>query len=76
MMPHEIQEIFRELPTGSFTVHIVERTPIEIPHTDFAMLSPDGGILTVWDAERHLHHIHAASITRISQRMSAERTGA
>ena len=67
MNAHELQNIFRELPTGPFTVHVAERTPIAIAHTDFAMLSPSGGMLTVWDAEGHLHHIDAPAITRITQ---------
>jgi hypothetical protein len=64
---HELQNIFRELPDGPFTVHVAERTPIGIAHADFDMLSPSGGLLTVWDIEGQLHHIDASSITRITQ---------
>jgi len=74
MTAHELQEIFRELPAGPFTVHIAERTPIEVSHTDFAMLSPSGGVLNAWDAEGHYHHIDAASITRITLPTSAGHT--
>ena len=66
MTAHELQEIFRELPAGTFTLHVAERTPIEVSHTDFAMLSPGGEVLIVWDTERHLHYINAPAITRIA----------
>jgi hypothetical protein len=72
MNANELQEIFRELPVGPFTVHVAERTPIAIAHTDFAMLSPTGGLLTVWDAEGHLHHIGAGAITRITHGAPAD----
>jgi len=71
MTAHELHEIFRERPPGPFTVHIVERTPIEVAHSDFAALKPDGGVLTVWDASDRLHHIHAPSITRITHGVPA-----
>lgn len=74
MTAHELQEIFRELPAGSFTVHIAERSPIEVSHSDFAMLSPSGGLLSVWDAEGRLHHIDALAITRITHQASARQS--
>lgn len=74
MSAHELQEIFRELPPGPFTVHIVERTPIEVAHADFAAIKPDGGVLTVWDIENRLHHIQAASITRITHEVPTSQT--
>lgn len=69
----ELEEIFRELPAGPFTVHIAERTPIGILHTDFAAISPTGGLLTVWDAEGHLHHVGAGAITRITHGAPADK---
>ena len=68
----ELQEIFRQLPAGPFTVHIVERTPVEVRHSDFAAISPTGGLLTVWDADGHLHHIAAPAITRITRGTPAD----
>ena len=75
MTAKELQAIFRELPAGAFTIHIIERTPIEVAHSDFAALKPDGGVLTVWDAEDHLHHIHAPSITRITHAVPSAPVG-
>jgi len=72
MTAHELQEIFRELPAGTFTVHVAERTPINVSHNDFAMLKPDGGVLSVWDTEGRLHHIHAPAITRITHDVPTE----
>jgi hypothetical protein len=66
MTTHELREVFRDLPAGTFTVHVAERTPVAVAHTDFANISPSGGMLVVWDAEGHLHHIDALSITRIT----------
>ena len=66
MMTHELQAVFRELPAGPFTVHVAERTPIEVAHSDFASISPDGTVLSTWDVARHFHFIDAHSITRIT----------
>ncbi len=66
MTSHQLQEIFRELPAGPLTVQVAERTPIEVSHSDFAMISPGGEILTLWDSDGHLHHINAPSVTRIT----------
>ena len=66
MTAHDLQEIFRQLPAGPLTVHVAERTPIEVSHNDFAMLSPTGGIMNVWDADGRLHYIEAPSIIRIT----------
>ncbi|HYR57399.1 MAG TPA: hypothetical protein VEO95_02170, partial [Chthoniobacteraceae bacterium] len=70
------QKVFRELPAGPFIVHITERTPIEVKHSDFAAISPDGGVLTAWDSDGWLHHIDAFSITRIAHRAPAAQTEA
>jgi len=75
MTAEEIKEAIRAIPPGSFTIHVAERTPIEVLHTDFAMLSPSGRTLTAYDTERHLHHINADAITRISHELPAERAG-
>jgi hypothetical protein len=75
MSAEEIKEKLREMPPGPFTVHVAERTPIDVMHADFAMLSPSGRTLMVYDTERRMHHINADSITRISHEMPAERTG-
>jgi hypothetical protein len=66
MSARELQELFRQLPAGPFTVHVIERTPIEVAHSDFASISPDGGVLSTWDVDRHFHFIDAHSITRIT----------
>lgn len=66
MTAHELQALFRELPAGPFTIHVAERTPIEVAHSDFASISPDGGMLSTWDLDRHFHFIDALSITRIT----------
>jgi hypothetical protein len=71
MTAHELQRIYRELPAGSFVVHIAERTPIEVSHSDFASISPDGAVLSAWDAKRWFHHVDAISITRIQYRTPA-----
>ena len=75
MSADEIREALREMPPGPFTVHLEERTQLEILHTDFAMLSPMGRVLTAYDAERHMHHINTESITRISHDVPADRAG-
>jgi len=75
MTANELQGIFRELPAGPFTVHIAERTPIEVSHSDFAMLKPDGGVLSVWDTAGLLHHIHAPSITRVTHQIPSAPVG-
>ena len=72
MTAEEIKEAFREVPPGPFTIHVAERTPIEVLHTDFAMHSPSGRTLTVYDTERHLHIINADSVTRITFQLAAE----
>ena len=74
MSADEIRETLREMPPGPFTVHLEERTHLDV-HTDFAMLSPTGRTLTAYDSERHLHHINTDSITRINHELPAERTG-
>jgi hypothetical protein len=71
MTAHELQEIFRQLPAGAFTVHVVERTPIEVAHSDFASVSPGGTVVTVWDTEGHFHFIDALSVTRIASQAPA-----
>lgn len=76
MNAHELEEIFREMPAGPLTVHVAERTPIAIAHTDFAMLSPTGNLLTVWDADGHMHHIGAGAITRISHGAPGDKVSA
>jgi hypothetical protein len=68
----ELHEVFRELPAGPFTVHVAERTPVEVRHSDFAAISPTGGLLTVWDAEGHLHHLGSGAITRITHGAPAD----
>ena len=72
MIAHELQELFRELPAGVFTVHLAERTPVEVPHSDFASISPSGTVFTVWDTEGHFHWIDAAAITRITLRAASQ----
>lgn len=74
MTAEEIKEAIRSIPPGSFTIGVAERTPIEVLHTDFAMLSPSGRTRTVWDTERHLRHINADSIKRISHALPAEQS--
>ena len=74
MTAHELQRIYRELPAGPFTVHIAERTPIEIAHSDFVAIAPDGTGLAAYDAEGWFHHIDTASITRIKYRKVATET--
>ena len=75
MNADEIRQALREMPPGSFTVHLQELTQLEVLHTDFAMLSPTGRTLTAYEAERHLHHINTDAITRISHQLPAERAG-
>ena len=65
MFPEELKTALRDLPPGPFTVHLKERTPIEALHTDYAMVSPNGLTLNVWDTER-MHWIDVGSITRIT----------
>ena len=72
MTAHELQELFRELPAGAFTVHVAERTPLSVTHSDYASISPGGAVLSVWDAEGHFHFIDAHSITRITIRAASE----
>lgn len=72
MTPPELQDIFRKMPAGAFTVHVIERTPIGVAHSDFASISPRGAALSVWDIEHHFHHIDAHSITRIAYEAPAE----
>ena len=73
MSSDEIREALREMRSGPFTLHLEERTQLEVLHSDFAMLSPTGRTLTVYDAERHMHHINTDSITRITHQLPAER---
>jgi hypothetical protein len=73
MTAEEIKEAFRTIPAGPFTIHVAERTPIDVLHTDFAMVSPSGRTLVAYDTERHLHYIEADSVTRISHELPAER---
>jgi len=65
MTSDELKAALADLPPGPFTVHVKERTPIEALHTDYAMLSPGGSILNVYDAEK-MHWPEVASITRIN----------
>ena len=48
-----------------FTIYLLGRSSIEALHPDFAMLSPGGTILNVYDAEK-MHWLRVALITRIS----------
>lgn len=64
MSTEELKAALADLPPGPFTVHVKERTPIEALHTDYAMFSPGGSILNVYDAEK-MHWLAVASITRI-----------
>ncbi len=66
MNAQELQDIFRQLPAGSFTIHLVEFTPIEVTHSDFASVSPTGHMLTAWDAQGHFHFIDGHSIIRVT----------
>jgi hypothetical protein len=50
---------------------VAERTPIEVPHSDFAAISPTAGLLTVWDVEGHFHYLDASAITRITREAAA-----
>ena len=76
MNAHELQNIFHELPAGPFTVHVAERTPIEVTHSDFASIAPGGAVLSAWDTEGHFHFIDAHSITRITVQTPAGQTHA
>jgi hypothetical protein len=66
MTAHELQQIFHELPAGPFVVHVAERTPIEVGHSDFASIAPGGAVLSAWDTASHFHFIDSSSITRIT----------
>jgi hypothetical protein len=52
MTAPELQQIFRELPAGPFVVHVSERTPIEVAHSDFASIAPGGAVLSAWDTAK------------------------
>lgn len=70
MSPLEFTTVLRQLPAGPFTLHVAERTTIEISHSDFAMLSPDTGILNVSDVNGSEHWIDTFAITRVAHRPS------
>ena len=72
MTSGELKAALADLPPGPFTIHLKERTPIEALHTDYAMLSPGGSILNVYDAEK-MHWLEVASITRVSCNRPAEK---
>ncbi len=72
MTSEQVKAVLADLPAGPFTVHVKERTPIEALHTDYAMLSPSGRTLNVYDAEK-MHWLDIESITRISCSQRAEK---
>lgn len=72
MTSEQLRAMLADLPSGPFTVHVKERTPIEALHPDYAMLSPNGRTLNVYDAEK-MHWIDIESITRLSCSQGAEK---
>lgn len=45
MNAEQIREALGEVLTGPFTVHLEQRTQLELLHADFATLSPTGRTL-------------------------------
>ena len=63
----ELSNILNEIPPGPFTVHVAEKTPIEVLHTDFAMFSPNRETLVVYNTKGGMNYIDVAEITRLSR---------
>ena len=75
MKPQDARAAFEAIPTGRFTIHLAERNPIEVLHTDYAILSPSRRAMTVYDTDTKFHYIDAAAVTRFSWTESPDRNG-
>ena len=71
----ELRNILNDIPPGPFTVHVAEKTPIEVLHTDYAMTSPNRETLIVYNTKGGMNYIDVAEITRISRGKPKGRPG-
>jgi hypothetical protein len=49
MRQEQIRDLIRRQPFQPFTIHLPEGRTVEVWHHDFAMQSPDGRVLVVFD---------------------------
>jgi hypothetical protein len=65
-MRHEqIRQLLTAQPFRPFTVHLPEGRAVEVVHHDFALLSPDGRTLNVYDRDGVLNLIDVMLIASI-----------
>ncbi len=69
----ELKSQLHELPPGPLTVPVAEKVAVEVLRTDFAMLSPSGQTLAVYNVRGALNLIDVDSTTRILRRAPASK---
>lgn len=66
MYSDEIRALLRAMPFVPFTVYLPDGSSHHVPHSDFAMLTPDDYTLFVAAMSKPVERIQVAQISRVA----------
>jgi len=65
MFSDEIRQMLYARPFKPFVVDVAEKRMLRVPHTDYALLNPQGTAMTIMDERGVFNHVSVAHITRV-----------
>ena len=65
MFSEEIRRLLQDRPFVPFEVHVAEVRVLRVPHTDYALLNPQGTAMTIMDERGVFNHVAVAHVTRV-----------
>jgi len=67
MRQEQVRELLRRQPFRPFLIHLPEGRAVEVWHHDFALLSPDGRVLIVFDRDSIATYIDLMLVASIQE---------
>jgi len=73
MTSEQVKTVLRQQPFRPFTLHLADGRAIHVPHNEFAMLSPSGRTLVVYQSDESMNIIDLLLVTDLE--LSANGSG-
>ncbi|MBI1830436.1 MAG: hypothetical protein HYR84_03185 [Planctomycetes bacterium] len=65
-MIERIRELYWAKPFVPFAIHTTDGRSVSVSHPEFMALGPDGGTVSVYEANGPLHTINVAMVTDVA----------
>ena len=66
MTLEEIRRAIRAQPFKPFTIHLADQRSFQVPHPEYAAVSPSGRVFVVFDKKGHVDLIDSLLVTSIA----------